>query len=255
MLDQSVVAADRLKIGSVLGRSYAILLGNLSAFFVIALVLSSPRYILYLWLRYGPGFGDLGNSPEAVMSLETVDILASALEIVLSFVATGIIVYGTLRELQGRPAGLVDITKRGLATLLPVLLVSLAVTLVIIVGFAILVVPGLVFAVMFWVAVPVAVIERRSVRNCLKRSRALTQEHRWPVFGLLVLSLAMNGGFGYAIGAYADYGTAFLRWVMIEWCGGGLLIAFWAVLTAVTYFDLKRIKEGTGVDEIAAVFD
>ena len=89
----------------------------------------------------------------------------------------------------------------------------------------------------------------------LRGSRELTWSYRGPIFGLLVLNLVMTSGFTYAYLAFLDYGSSHLRSLLIEWGTAGLFNAYWAVVTAVTYFDLKRIKEGVSTAQMAAVFD
>ena len=253
MADQTFAGDGRLKIGSLLARSYQILLGNLSAFLVIALAAGSPHVIFYSWMNYGPRlFADAGD--RALMATAG-DALIAILEIVLSFVATGVIVYGTLRELQGQSGGFRETIGRGLKSLLPVILVSLAATLAVLLGLVLLVLPGIFFLVVFWVAVPVTVIERRGVRASLERSRELTRGYRWPILALLLLDLAMSIGFAFVPELFLDYKGAFLRSVIIEWAGQSLIVAFWSVVSAVTYVELKRIKEGAEVAEIARVFD
>jgi hypothetical protein len=101
----------------------------------------------------------------------------------------------------------------------------------------------------------VLVVERRGVIASLRRSCELTKGYRWPIFGLALLALAASAAFGAACGAFLDYETNYLRSLFFEWGFNVLLDAFFAVMIAITYFDLKRIKEGTGIGEIAAVFD
>ena len=43
--------------------------------------------------------------------------------------------------------------------------------------------------------------------------------------------------------------------VIAEWAVTALFGAFYAVVTAVSYHDLRVVKEGVGIEQIAAVFD
>ena len=254
MVDQSLFAAERLKIGSVLERSYAILLGNLSSLFVVALATTSLGFVFsQAWLFFGSTALLQASVPP--YALVAFSMPSTIVDSVLASIAAGFIVHGTLCELQGRPVGLREVFRRGLAALKPVALLALTETLAVLIGFVVLVVPGLILGVWFWVAVPVTVIERRGVMASLVRSRDLTAGSRWPIFVLLVLSLATTVGFVYGLTIVVDYRTAFWRSLATELGGGSLLVAFWAVVSAVSYFDLKRIKEGAGSDEMAGVFD
>ena len=42
---------------------------------------------------------------------------------------------------------------------------------------------------------------------------------------------------------------------VVSYLATAFFIAFGAVTTAVAYHDLRLVKEGLGIDEIAAVFD
>jgi hypothetical protein len=254
MIDRSLFAGERLKVGSLLKRSYAILLGNLSSFLAVALATSSLSFVFFeAWAVYVEGAGVTVGA--WFLSFVIIVLPPAILDSALTAVATAIIVYGTLRELAGRPARLREILRHGLAFLAPAALLGVVTTLAFLAGLALLVVPGLIIAVWFWVAVPVMVVERRGVRASLTRSRDLTAGSRWPIFALVLLSIAMFAGFGYAMAVVVDYETAFWLSLATELGGNSLLVAFWAVVSTVSYVDLKRIREGAGVEEIAAVFD
>ena len=239
----------------MLKRSYQVLLGNLSAFFFITLGATSPLYIVYAWLGYDLGLEPPAGAIETILHVLIVSALAGSLASVLTTVATGFIVFGTLRELQGQPASLGEIMQHGLSTLAPLLGAAVLLAAIFFLGFALAVIPALVCSVLFWATVPVLVVERRGVIASLRRSCELTKGSRWPIFGLALLALAASAAFGAACGAFLDYETDYLRSFILEWGFTILLDAFFAVMAAITYFDLKRIKEGADVDQIAAVFD
>ena len=103
-------------------------MGNLSSFFVVALATTSLGYVLYyLWLRYGAAAViEAGDSPYSMVAFP---LLSAVVDSVLTSIATGIIVYGALRELQGQPAGLREVFRRSLPILGPVALLGLVATL------------------------------------------------------------------------------------------------------------------------------
>jgi uncharacterized membrane protein len=122
-------------------------------------------------------------------------------------------------------------------------------------GFMLLIVPGLILYTMWFVAVGPCVVERLGPWTSLSRSQELTKGHRWKIFGLLVLlfvplnlvsklvELALSAAGGETL---VLVGT--LIWTSIE-------AAFYSVVIAVTYHDLRVAKEGTDIEQIAAVFD
>ena len=118
-----------------------------------------------------------------------------------------------------------------------------------------LIVPGIMVACAFYVAVPACVIERIGPRASLKRSGELTRGNRWGVFGLVILvavgTIILAGALA-ALGAVI--GGAVLA-TIFTFVAEVVVEAFGAVVTAVVYHDLRVAKEGVDIDQIAGVFD
>jgi hypothetical protein len=123
------------------------------------------------------------------------------------------------------------------------------------VGFMLIVVPGIIAAVMLWVAIPVAVVERPGVIASLKRSADLTKGFRWTIFGIL-----------FAIGLVLIVITMILSFALLSaagftvysigvWVLQALFGAFSATAAAVGYYFLRATKEGVDIADIAKVFD
>jgi hypothetical protein len=118
---------------------------------------------------------------------------------------------------------------------------------------------------MWWVAIPVAVIERPGAMASLRRSAYLTAENRWRVFGLILcffFAAAFGGGLsdaaaGAGLRSIGGIGQIGIDWAttIVTWLWTALIMAAQAVLTAVSYYHLRVVKEGVGIDDIAAVFD
>ena len=117
-----------------------------------------------------------------------------------------------------------------------------------------LVFPGLMLFVMWYVAVPVCVVERAGPITSMGRSRELTKGYRWKVFGMLLLvGLFQMVGAGVIAGMSYTAGTAVGLIVNLIWTA--IVSAFSAVLAVVAYHDLRVAKEGVDTDQIAAVFE
>jgi hypothetical protein len=176
---------------------------------------------------------------------------------VLSFVLYGALVYGTFRDLSGNPAGIGDLVRRGLVRALPILGVSILSAIGMMAGLMLFIVPGLILLCMWAVAVPVTVVEEPGVLASFGRSAELTKGYRWSVFGigviyyigsmlvgLLLLGVTM------AVAVVLPFVSAVLNGVV-----NAVTIAFGSVTLTVLYAELRRVKEGIGVGEIAQVFD
>ena len=90
------------------------------------------------------------------------------------------------------------------------------------------------------------------------RSAQLTKGHRWRIFGLELLLVGLL--------VIASILIGLLNWALST-IGGPLLgaisgllwntvwVAYYAVMVAVAYYDLRVCKEGIDIEQIAAVFD
>ncbi|WP_156913540.1 hypothetical protein [Mesorhizobium sp. WSM3224] len=129
------------------------------------------------------------------------------------------------------------------------------------VAFVLMVVPCIVWVLAALAAVPVAMREGLGALASMTRSRALTKGYRWPILGLflivfvlaLALRVALFLGFSLAVpvvapasisivGATASAVVTAIIWTMAS------------IAATSTYVDLRRAKEGGGVDELVDVF-
>jgi hypothetical protein len=123
------------------------------------------------------------------------------------------------------------------------------------IGFLLIIVPGFVLLTMWFVATPACVVERLGVGASMARSSALTQGHRWKIFGMMILVGVIESIAGVAVKAALGLtGNAGLIMAgMLIW--SGVWGAFHAVFAVATYHDLRVAKEGIDTEQIAAVFD
>ncbi len=258
----SDVTMDDFRVGAVLGRSFSVLSRNFVAFMALALAFNAPLYLYQLLADPGDAVGT-EDLPVGVLLLLLGQML-------LSFLLTATLVYGTVRDLRGRPAGLGECIAQGVALLLPVFLVAVLATLALMVGFMLFIVPGIVLMVFWWVLIPTVVVERPGLLRAFGRSMELTKGYRWRVFALFLVIVVGYIVIGMVVGA-ASFGALFSTtdlenleaatrssfdiFVLIDWLLSSLLAAFWSVMAAVSYHDLRIAQEGADSNEIAAVFD
>ena len=232
---------------SVLGRSLRVLAANAGAFAVIFALAYAPVVVLAV-LSVGT-LGIPGTSMAA---------LFGAILTLMTLLAAGGVTHAVMRTLDGQRPGFADALSGGLrgfwraipsgaATWLVVshpavlvffvpFVVMMAITpfgaWLLFVGLSVLLtVPAL--ASMFWLAGPVAAVERLGVRRSFGRSRHLTQGAKGTVFALLLVLV----GAGLAA-TFIAVGMGGL------WAGLGMAAFFgaWtAAASAVAYFDLRAI--------------
>ena len=240
------IPTHEFRVGSVLVRGFSILARNVAPFGLLALAFTAPPYI------YGLAV-EAPSDPTATAGIGDLAIFAA--DILLRYLLTAALVYGTIRELRGSHATLIECVSRGLGLVFPVVGVAILVGVATGLATLLLIVPGLIVATMLWVAVPVAVVERPGVTRSLSRSAELTKGYRWQVFGVLATVLALNLVLALLAGSLAAGDADTTAFLVVSWIVSAVFGAVIAVVSAVSYHDLRIAKEGIGAEQIAAVFD
>lgn len=257
--------ATPFPVGATLGRSFAILSRNILPFGALGLLFTAPiiafnRYVM----TFAPDKLMVGVEYEALSSEENLSAVGWAIGIILGFlfvyytltlIATGAMCYGTFEDLRGQRAWFGQCLTRGLAVVFPVLVVATASFVGVLLGLVLLVVPGLMLYMAWWVAIPAAVVERPGIVASLRRSAFLTKGNRWRIFGLFLVVLVIIYGVAaipeLIFASFSDLDV----YNLASWVTTALTTAFSAVVGAVSYYHLRQIKEGVDIDEIARVFD
>jgi hypothetical protein len=87
----------------------------------------------------------------------------------------------------------------------------------------------------------------------MSRSAELTKGYRWKVFGVIVLMVLIEAVVGGVIGL-AFRGLGGISGSLVSTVWNALTMAFDGVVCAVVYHDLRVVKEGVDIEQIAAVF-
>ncbi len=246
------------RAGAVIGRSFDVLRRHFLKFMALAFAMWLPS-LLILFSGVKPGQQIARGqqvAPGQHLQAGTAGILILAALIWLFFFALcqPAIIYGAFQSMRGQDFQIGEAFGRALRRLLPVFGVVIIAGILMAIGFVLLVVPGIILWAMFYVAVPVCVVERLGPTRSLGRSRDLTKGYRWRIFGLGLLvgllsaiSLALEGILKVAFGGIAEIAGDGLLQV--------ILMAFQLIVYAVAYHDMRVAKEGIDIEELASVFD
>jgi hypothetical protein len=240
-----VVPGREFRIGQVLSKSVTIYGRHIVLFTLIAGIIGLPIVFSgYLLL------GIRSNSPFPVSS-----VVGLFIAFFLQPLSTAIILYGAFQDMRGQGVRLGESIARGLARFPSLLGLMFLSTLGIMLGLIVFLVPGVILMIMWYVAVPVCVVERAGPISSLGRSQALTKGHRWKLFGFVIL-IAVLGFIGRRISLALGAVVAGLPGALIgEAIWQGFAQAFGSVIIVVAYHDLRAAKEGIDIERIAAVFD
>jgi hypothetical protein len=249
-----------LDVGRVLGRGFGALKANFIPFLLVALLLVGLPSFLAQYLPFARLDPD---HPEFVLTADfwgalLVPLLAGVLGNAL---LQGVLVRSTILTLSGREPDLGGSAMLALRLLLPIVGLSICVGFLIVGGFILLIVPGIMAYCAFIVAVPALVEEREGVSASMGRSRDLTRGSRWQVFLLGVLfwifSTILAALAGIVAGAN-PWGSALAPDPIVAGLSSGIATSLTGlistVVTAALYVELREVKEGTSTNELAQVF-
>lgn len=245
-------------LGRVIQRTFAAISRNAGVFLGAAVVLVGlPNVVLAF------GQQSLMTAPDAFGNGFLLMMVGWVLNLVGVFLLQGMVVKAAVNGFNGKPTSFGQAFDVGVKMFLPLLGLAIVAGLATGLGYILLLVPGLILSVLWSVAAPAVVVEKRGVFESLQRSRDLTRGHRWSVFGLLVLYAVASwligmliGGLSVATGGSFMAGTPNI-WVTL--LAGPVVSVLSSVIAsagvAALYYELRTAKEGAGPEVLASVFD
>jgi hypothetical protein len=187
---------------------------------------------------------------------EVILVAAFPITIVMSVAQMGAVTYGAVQHLAGRPVRFGAMLAAGLRRLLPVVAACVAAGAMVCAAFLLLIVPAFVVGCAVTVTVPTAVIERIGPIEAVRRSWALTRDHRLVIFGAWLAIGAVSFGANMALQLVAVlFGSMAPAAALIALPFYLLVATLPTVLPAVAYHELRAAKEGVATEELAKVFD
>lgn len=228
-----------IDVGKVLTDTGDILKKSFGTIWIIALILFIPVAIL----GYFASDGWLINLIYSIASLVASLYMAGVVVRVVQDVEADGRVDATVGDLLG------SITSK----LWPLLLLSIVTGILIIIGFFFFIIPGIILALMWLVAVPAMVAEDKGVFASMSRSSELTKGNRWRLILLFIVIYVLLFIIFVIIAILASI-TPILGVII------GILVAivvypYIAIIIAVTYYELLEAhgesKPGPGVATMA----
>jgi hypothetical protein len=244
----------QFSIGRVIGDSFGVYARNFVSFSILALLIGLVDLLFNLFFVASLTSGAAQDPSQ--MDPTQINWMPMILGGLISIIV-GTIIYGTFQDLRGQKASIGDCIARGLSSIVPVIVGSILLSLAVSIGFMLVIVPGLILLVMWWVYVPAIVVEGKGIIGAFGRSRELTRGRRWHILGILVLVGIVMIAISWVIGnvMLADPTGGLSAGSIVLYLFSSLVTAYSAVLAAVGYYYLRAEKEGIDVNEIARIFD
>ncbi|MFC2248654.1 hypothetical protein ACETRX_03410 [Labrys portucalensis] len=242
-----VTGSGDFNIGALISESFAVLHRALPRFLALGLIPIIP--LIFSTLVVG------ASAPGELPSNFGAGVFLVLLYIILLFAIQGGMIYGAFSELRGQSFAVGDALSKGFARFLPLLGVSILTGLLVLIGSALFLAPGLWLLCILYSAVAVCVVEQRGVFDSMSRSGELTSGYRWRILGLVLIvfiaSIVTSSIIEYVFGSVGGplFGSLLANLFQVY------LTALSCVLSALVYYRLRSIKEGIDIDRLADVFD
>lgn len=250
--------AVQFSIGRVIGDSFGVYTRNFVSFTALALVIGLLDLLFALFVA-NPS--EVQMDPAMMQPNYGIVAVSGLITMIVGALTQAAIIYGTFQDIRGQKASIGDCIARGLGAIVPVIVGSILLALGVGIGTLLLVIPGIILALMWWVYVPAIVVESKGIIGAFGRSRELTRGRRWHILGLLVIIVILTMLVGFVVQLVSGIvlmnaaGGGWTLFTILQYLFMSLVTAFNAVLVAVGYYYLRAEKEGVDVNEIARIFD
>lgn len=252
-------AGPRFEMGRVLRRTFSVISDNALTFALLSL---PPAVSMAVLSARGGAFAD----DEGAFALPDLNILAlfvlgGLFYLVTAVVLQGAVVHGAIATLNGKRASFADCLATGLRYLVPLLFIGLLATLGMIVGFILLIVPGIIVSIVWCVVYPVCVVERSGVSGAFGRSQELTRGYRWQIFGfyvafiVFIIMVSIVSGALVALDLVVATDIFAIAAIATDLIETIITLVIGSTFSASVYYELRQLKEGIGPEALASVFD
>jgi hypothetical protein len=179
-----------------------------------------------------------------VIASPALALVALVIDLVATTLFTGMVVELVADVQDGRRDASPGQLLRAVTPVLgELILVAVVAGIGIVVGFVLIIIPGLVLITIWSVVAPVVVLEHPGVFAALRRSRELVRGNGWPVFGVILVLYILVGVLAFIIEAIAESAGSGLGTV-VRVIVGVLTAPLSALAAAVLYFELRQIATG-----------
>jgi hypothetical protein len=234
-------------VAQILGAALSLYRRYPVLFIVLALVVTAPYELIVLAALGTAPIGGRSDKASAALILLLVDVALVA-PLIAALYAQAVVSIA-----RGEKPNLVTVASR-VGRVLPVVVAAQIVAGIGVgVGFLAFIIPGLYLLIRWAVVAQAAAVEHTDWMGALRRSGELVRGNYAHVFGVVVVTLAVNLGLGEAAGAISGNQTG-AGDVIIGIAVGTIARSFAALVTAILYFDLLARERpvgwtATGIDD------
>ena len=249
---------EAMTTGALLDRAFRLYANNFSLLLGITAVAYVPLYALMLLIQSSlTGAISLTASLSALVAQVIFIILWASIALPIS---TGAATFAISERYLGNPVNSADALQRALKNLWTMSIAQLSAGVRIMIGFILLIVPGILWSLSYALIIPAVMVEGLQAGPSLKRSAELAKGQRGKVFAIMVvinlLVVLLSSGVGSIAKLVltvestggAIFGSAIDSLVTI------LLTPLGIVANILLYYDLRIRKEGFDLEMLSRSF-
>lgn len=253
-------------VPDIIRTSFAVYFSNLPTFLPLSLVVLLPSFAVVLFVGSSslndplvmPALNEIQDPAVAYAALGRIYLVLTReffVNWLCAFWLQAALAFGVVRHLRGGHADFAEQIAQAVRRMVPATAVAAIVAVATGIGLYLLVVPGVILAMVLWVAVPAVIVERRGLHS-LARSAELTRGFRGQIFGLaLVLTLLhLVAGTTVVLVSIEITTNPLLVWSMGQ-AVGVVFVGIWATAASVSYHDLRVLREGVDTRSVSRVDD
>ena len=263
----------QFEVGRVLGRTFSVIKHNFVKFGLLCfVVVGIPLFLVGFWPLFIYGGEGMMSDGEVSGELFFATVIGSVIGffvyVVAYSVVSAILTHVCFKDFADEEVSLKRSSRTALALFLPLVGVLFIYFLGLMVGFMLLIIPGIFLLLGWYLVIPVLLVEKTGVLETLSRSWELTKGYkRWILLVTIILTI-ISFVFSIVITLFSvpfgDPNTAALTGASVTfWVVNSFVSALahcFAVMinsaaVAAMYFEIRDLKEGITPESIASVFD
>jgi uncharacterized membrane protein len=175
-------------------------------------------------------------------------LIAAVIGVITWAILQAAMLRGAAQATIGDPVDVEASYRWGLRRFGSVLLLAILVGIVVVLGFILLIIPGIIFLVFLSVSEPALIVENRRGTEAMSRSWNLVRGHFWHALVVILVAAIITGvvqGILTAIGG----DNWFVRWIFTA-IAQIITAPFTALVTVLLYLDLRARKEALTADRL-----
>lgn len=245
------MSARNFDMGRVISGTFSALTKNILTFCAGAIVLLGVPQAISIFAALNVAQGD--------ETAGFLTLLAVPLSVIGSSILSGYIVYTVVAGYRGEDITIGEAYSGAIRSMFGLIVASVLMSLGLVLGFLLLIIPGIIFMVMWSVTIPALVVEGLGPTAAMKRSQELTKGARWPIFWLSLIAVLINFALSFASAGFSVAAVsgeeATLSVLLLQALVTILSSMIFGTGGAIIYSELRTIKEGIGTEQLASVFD